>query len=67
MGAEPPSSDSRRRWPRLKGTAGSFGYRGITTLAAEVDDALAAGLPTTAVERCAQLLQHTRAEIGLPR
>jgi PAS domain S-box-containing protein len=55
----------RRLAHTLKGTAGSFGYGGITALAAEVDAALAAGAPETAVELCERLHQHTRAEIGL--
>jgi PAS domain S-box-containing protein len=55
----------RRLAHTLKGTAGSFGYGGITALAAEVDAALADGALATAAELCARLHAQTRAEIGI--
>ncbi len=50
----------------LKGTAGSYGFARITTLAAEVEGHLATGRTEGLMDRCAALTEHSREIAGVP-
>jgi signal transduction histidine kinase/CheY-like chemotaxis protein/HPt (histidine-containing phosphotransfer) domain-containing protein len=49
----------------LKGTAGSYGFAGITQLAAEVEAQLEAGRPREAAELCPRLVRQAKHLAGL--
>jgi signal transduction histidine kinase/CheY-like chemotaxis protein/HPt (histidine-containing phosphotransfer) domain-containing protein len=49
----------------LKGTAGSYGFAGITQLAAEVEAQLEAGRPREAAALCPRLVRQTKHLAGL--
>ncbi|CAN5784452.1 hypothetical protein BH11PSE8_BH11PSE8_33110 [soil metagenome] len=50
----------------LKGTAGSYGFAAITTLASEVELQMASGRTEGVAERCDALIERSREIVGAP-